>query len=294
MPTLIVPNDYFASHEPDPAFRHDVDASHQYGWNIVFLSQESMDYDAIRIIGTIPEGDTVMYRGWMMPFGLYRRLEKTVTDAGGHMLTSYEEYVKAHYLTGWLYFFTDLTFRTILVEKTVTADVVDPNRKLVQNTLLAVGAMEQFGHDRVFLKEFVKSTDMLPGPVPTDDLAAVETMVEEFLKEPDMFVHGIAVREWVDLPENRVEIRGWWRDGQWRAFTPHPKTPGVPAPIPAEVQSDISVRLTRAGLKFVTVDFVEDVNGKLWVVEIGDGQVSGFPDRTPTETIQKVLYESRF
>lgn len=293
MPTLIVPNDYFASHEPDPAFRRDVDASHQYGWNIVFLSQESMDYDAIRIIGTIPEGDTVMYRGWMIPFGLYARLEKTVADAGAHMFTSYEDYVKSHYIAGWLHLVTDLTFRTILVEKTVT-DAGGPGRKLVQNTLIAVDVMERFGHDRVFLKEYVKSIETLPGPVHTDDLVAVEHLLTEFLKNPDMFVHGIAVREWVDLPENRVEVRGWWRDGQWRAFTPHPKTPGVPAAIPEDVQTDISGRLTRAGLKFVTVDFVEDVNGKLWVVEIGDGQVSGFPDQTPTETIQKVLYESRF
>lgn len=222
---------------------------------------------------------TSLYRGWMMNNHQYSVFAQACTDKGAPLLTSVEQYEVAHYLPGWIETFKDLTFPTVIVEASASLEEV-------------LDAALHLEGDIFFIKDFVKSRKEEPALSIAPGRVNLYPTIQRFVAAQDDYIAGgVVIREFVPLADDRVEIRGWWRDGVWRAITAHPDyahhdeflTP------PQELLDEVSRRLNDLGLYFVSVDFTLTAEGNWVVIEIGDGQVSGFPDTITDDVIKSIL-----
>lgn len=136
--------------------------------------------------------------------------------------------------------------------------------------------------DGYFVKDYVKSVYGFTNKVSKRELAK---RVEDILEEQNSWLAGgIAIREFVDIPEDAIEVRAWWKQGSW-VLMPHPKFADSTEEIHVdeEVLDSINKLLEQLEVEFVSVDLVQ-LSDNVWkVIEIGDGQVSGLPSRKDIE-----------
>lgn len=222
---------------------------------------------------------TSVYRGWMLTPQQYELFYQASVEKGVPLTTTPEVYKAAHQIDGWLNTFSDLTFPTVLVPlEDYSADMLETQ-------------LRKLSGDKFFIKDYVKSRKDDPALSVANSRADVAGVVQSFLDaQGDWVVGGIVIRQFVPLAEDRVEMRAWWRDGQWRAVTVHPDYSGhQPQEIPEALLEVVSERLTVAGFKFVSADFTQTADGDWVLIEIGDGQVSGFPDSITADEVSAVL-----
>lgn len=278
MTTYVFPCNPLNGRGYDPEFQNEVNA---LKWSDDHIA--SVDHDSLRSgevvlkMNNAPTDEVVVYRGWMMNIDEYTAFYDALTGRGYTLLTSVEDYKKAHQIEGWLDIFQDVTFNTALLPLNPSALEVSTAAKTLNS-------------EKFFIKDYVKSlkSDASLSVATVDDLFDT---IQRFREEQgDWLAGGIVVREFVSLPEDRVEIRGWWRDGAWKTFTTHPDyaDKDFEFAIPTELMSDVTQKLNSLGLHFVSVDFTPTSDG--WkIIEIGDGQVSGLPAHLSEETITTIL-----
>jgi hypothetical protein len=280
MTTIILPSDPLSGRGYDEAFSSEAAALRwAEGVTLGTVSHDNLThYGEAKL--RLPSGveDSSLYRGWMLSVEAYRALHEALVAKGSQLLTSPEQYATAHRIDGWLETMADLTFPTVLV-----APEAD------EATLLA--AVADFEGEDFFIKDFVKSRKDDPTLSVAHGRADLAATVRRFVEaQEEWLAGGLVLRQFVPLAEDRVEVRAWWRDGVWRAVTAHPDYSGQAIPtVPKELLETVSERLTSLGLHFVTADFAETAVGNWLLVEIGDGQVSGFPDDVTDETLVSVL-----
>jgi hypothetical protein len=221
-----------------------------------------------------------LYRGWMLTVDDYRLLCNKAEVSGVPFLTSPEQYAAAHNINGWLDAMSDVTFPTILV----------PADSFENDILAAVAGLEG---DSFFIKDYVKSRKDDPELSVVHGRENLHDTIQRFVEaQEEWLVGGIAIRQFVPLAENRVEVRAWWRNGEWKAFTTHPDYADRTVPeVPQGLLKTVSDRLTALGVYFVSADFAETANGDWVLIEIGDGQVSGFPGDIDDDTIVHILVD---
>jgi hypothetical protein len=87
------------------------------------------------------------------------------------------------------------------------------------------------------------------------------------------------------------EVRTWWAGGECALVTPHPDTPHSPPPEPGSLPlALVTQRVKALGLAFATVDLALRADGTWWVVEAGDGQVSGLPATTAAADLVTAIW----
>lgn len=277
MTAIIFPWNPLRERGYDEEFQKEVDAIRYSDLMSFSIDHDGLTSDIFRTWNTPAEPTTATYRGWMVTPEQYALMYTGLESKNITLATTPEQYSTAHHINGWMKALEGLTFKTVLLP-------LDP----ADEDILAAAA--ELDAEGFFVKDFVKSLKTSEGftSVPFDGLVAA---VREFQDERgDWLAGGIVIREFVDLPADRVEMRGWWVEGEWKAITVHPDYANSdPAAVPEELLSEVSSRLTELGLRFVTADFTATSSGDWKVIEIGDGQVSGFPDSVDDETILKVL-----
>lgn len=86
------------------------------------------------------------------------------------------------------------------------------------------------------------------------------------------------------------QARVWWLDGAPVQTTAHPDTPQV-APEPD--LTGIGDAVAALGCRFVTTDLARRSDGAWRVIEVGDGQVSDFPQGTNVAPLITALTAAR-
>lgn len=224
------------------------------------------------------EGEAV-YRGWMLTPEQYKLFYQTALDKGIPLVTTPEIYKAAHQIDGWLDTFYDLTFPTVLIP------LEDYSLEMLNSQL------QKLDGNTFFIKDYVKSRKDDVSLSIARGRGSVLGVVQAFMEaQDDWLVGGIVIRQFVPLAEDRVEMRGWWREGKWRTVTVHPDyATHKPQPVPQNLLDIVSERLTRSGFKFVSADFTQTAEGNWVLIEIGDGQVSGFPQGITTREVSEIL-----
>ncbi|THV26522.1 ATP-grasp domain-containing protein [Glycomyces paridis] len=215
------------------------------------------------------------YRGWMIGSDRYADLERALADRGCRLLTDAARYRRAHELPGWYEVFQGRTPASVW-----TAEPSDDWLAEAAARLGSAGAV---------VKDFVKSRKhewATACHVPDlGDRAALRRVVDAFLDlQGEDLCGGVVLRAFEDFtgPEARV----WWLDGAPAAVTAHPDTPGE------RVEPDLAgvgERVAALGCRFVTTDLVRRADGAWRVVEVGDGQVSDFPEDTEVRPLIEAL-----
>jgi hypothetical protein len=105
-----------------------------------------------RPLRNVPSGATVVYRGWMLNAGEYKRLIQAIGSASATPLTSTESYLAAHHLPNWY---------PLIAEFTPETRVLAPDADWESE-------LRSLGWKAFFIKDYVKSLKTSRGSIVRD------------------------------------------------------------------------------------------------------------------------------
>jgi len=288
---VLFPSDTFETHKPDPGYAVEVEIAKEHGHEVAFIHHESLvnNDDAQAAVQGCPdlEEDTpAIYRGWMVTSKQYEQLYEALQTCGIELLTTPDQYKKAHELPGWYLEIPEMTPASAIIQK----------HELRMENLLdrAKELLEKCPHG-ILIKDYVKSRKhewedacFIP------DMSKAEMVITNFIeRQGEDLQGGVVLREFVPLktiglhPGSGMpmseELRIFWVN-----YRPVVATEYWPAEFYKEGVEKVLDTLPdpsmlgevaeRIGSPFITMDMARKDDGEWIIIEIGDGQVSGFPD----------------
>lgn len=293
---LVYPGDYFSPREPDEAYAAEAEAARRLGIPFDLVDAFALDeLDARRAVRRVPERapeETAIYRGWMLTPAHYRLLYDALASRGVRLLADPDAYRHVHELPGWYGQFAEATPRSVWLPTTGDAPDLDEIMALLRT----------FGERPVIVKDYVKSRKheweeacFIPSAA---DRSAVERVTRRFVELQGRDLRGgLVFREFVDLeplgahPKSGMPLTEEHRlfvfRGEVAFQAPYWEGEvyggGVPPP-------DLSRGLARrASSPFFTMDVARKAAGGWTVIELGDGQVAGLPERADPEHLYRAL-----
>jgi hypothetical protein len=255
-PHFVFPADPLNARMIDPEFQDQAIALKQAGFGTSVLNHE-----ARKLQPAVPEGTTVVYRGWMMTEPEYAFLYGALSAFNVIPLTNIEQYTAAHHLPKWYPLVERYTPRTEVFP--LSDDMAERIK-----THVALGGTFQ-------LKDYVKSLKTAGGSKVASADEVVEVL-QNMEKYRGSIEGGICVREWEELlsySEKRYFVVNGKYHGQEMSFDI--RHMGVLDAVSRVIPSP-----------FYSVDIALDFNGRARLVEIGDGQVSDLVGWTPERFAQ--------
>lgn len=260
----------------------------QNGFATQLFSYESLtkDKDAEFAIRRIKHSDTlqkIIYRGWMLKPNQYASLYNALLTKNYKLINSPTEYQNCHYLPNSYKFIVGHTPKTIWLK----VENQQVNFDQVFNDIAT------FGNSPLIVKDFVKSQKHYWDtacfiPVATDK-DKVKSVIEKFVELQNTdFNEGLVIREFIELNDLTVHSKSgmplkqeyrlfflngqlldcynYWEEGEYSADE-HP---------PLDLFKDIANNIES---NFFSMDIAKTKNGEWIIIELGDGQVSGLPDK---------------
>jgi hypothetical protein len=284
--------DPFDPRKPDPAYADEAAAAERLGLPIHLISFETLvdGHDAVRAIRRVPEQSEptpAIYRGWMFRPGQYGRLYDALSCRGVLLINDPTAYALCHLLPNWYPRLEPWTPRSAWI--TAEAGV---------STGALATALAQFDGKPVIVKDFVKSQkhawDQACFIPSSSDLPAAERVVRRFLElQGPELVGGLVLREFESfaplsphptsgmrmtreyrayiLDGKPVVVSEYWDSGEYAGESP-----------PLEWLQERSAGIDS---RFFTMDVAQHIDGRWRIVELGDGQVAGLPDRTSPDRL---------
>jgi hypothetical protein len=208
--------------------------------------------DDSKICPVLHDGETVIYRGWMLNEEIYATLANKIKSKNAQLLTDVETYLLAHHLPNWYPLIKEFTPETVVFPK--SADIESELKKL--------------GWGEFFIKDYVKSLKTSVGSIirKPEEISKVVIEMEKYKGEIE---GGLCVRRVEEFLPN-TEIRYFVVHGRAFASYPDKKIPSLVLECAKRIQSP-----------FFSVDLVTRADGIQRVVEIGDGQVSDIVGWSP-------------
>jgi len=270
----------------DPAYDAEMLAAQQAGIDCDLINFEALvdDGDAKRAVRRVTPTDdpvTGVYRGWMLRPERYGALYAALADRGIRLLNDPAAYAHCHHLPNWYPSLEQWTPRSVWLrtDGDVTSDQL-------------AAALRPFDGGRVIVKDFVKSQKhhwdeacFIPS---SDDLANVEQIVRRFieLQGPDLN-EGLVLRKFEDfeplaahsrsgMPLTR-EYRVFFLNGEPILSSEYWEEGAYDGPEPP--LDDLCAVAARVASRFFTMDVAQHIDGRWRIVELGDGQVAGLPER---------------
>jgi hypothetical protein len=139
----------FDPRQPDAAFQDQVNELRGLGFGILRVSVDDLGQKGCKIRGVVPEGSTVVYRGWVLAPSEYEGLLKLIATHGAHPITSLETYLACHYLPNWYPLVAEFT----------------PETKVFHVTGALAAELKALGWGKYFVKDYVKSLKTSVGSV---------------------------------------------------------------------------------------------------------------------------------
>jgi hypothetical protein len=200
--------------------------------------------DKFKIKGGSPKGSAI-YRGWMMKIHEYAAFYQNCLFDGIALITDPTQYQTAHYINGWYGKLKTMTPETVLV------DNVDALRDV---------ELPKWG--MYFVKDYVKSLTTKRGSI-ASNIHEILDVCSQLQKYRGDIEGGIAIRRY----EN------WLPETEYRAFAYSGKVMVPNESCAIDVCTTIAETIN---LPFISIDLVKNSDGVTRLVEIGDGQVSGY------------------
>jgi len=275
----------------EPDFADEVEAARDAGFMPVLLDHDALDHrvdpsDALRKTRT-PEPGLAIYRGWMLKSGAYNALTEALSARGVELLTSPESYEACHHAPGSYEALSAFMPRTVWVAE---ANLDDPKA--------IASALACFGDSGVIIKDWVKSQAagywkeacFIPRAANTDQASRVIARFREL--QGDGLVGGVVFKTYVPLipvgapaDEYRAFVVGGHTVGCW----PRSEGAGNGAAPPTELVARVAAKIPSP---FASADFGVDQTGRWWLLEVGDGQVSGLPAEAAAKPIFEALAQT--
>lgn len=242
----------------DETYMAEYEAAKAAGFEVSIFSFEDFMSGNFRPRPAPSCGEDVIFRGWMLPVADYERLISAITSRGSMAFTSTTDYQKCHYLPNWYPFLKEFTAETVFLSE--DSDFV---------TELSIKHWSKY-----FVKDYVKSVSTAGGAIASEpeDIGRIVSLMKKYR---GLIEGGICVRKYEDyLP-----------DTERRFFVFRGKTFSVEGDVPELVYECAS----RINSPFFSIDVAQRSDGKLRVIELGDGQVSDRKEWAPEKFISILM-----
>jgi hypothetical protein len=301
---VLFPSDPFETYKPEPDYVQEVEIAKECGHEVAFVHWEALVNDddaaaAIRKVPVFEDPTPAIYRGWMLTSEQYEKLYAELQIHDVDLLTTPDAYRKAHEFPGWY----------LEIPKATPASAIIQKHEISMERLLSMAKemLEQYEHG-IIIKDYVKSRKheweeacFIP------DMSKAEVVIANFLeRQGDALQGGVVLREFVPLksigkhPDSGMpmgeEFRIFWMNGRVAAAAEYwpsefyigeeredenagdgstYRVPHALSTLP-DPQSLLEL-LENIDNPFVSMDLARAEDGEWFVMEIGDGQVSGLP-----------------
>ena len=280
----------------DEAYEREAQAATDLGIEYHLFDYEALVNEgdpsrAVRRVPVQPEATACAYRGWMLRPPQYRLFCEALAGKGIRLINDPAAYQHCHYLPESYSVIEGLTPRSVWMRATseVSMDAI-------------MELLRPFGSEPVIVKDFVKSRKhewdeacFIPS---ASDRSGVERVVRRFVQLQDEDLsEGLVFREFVlfqPLAQHSksgmpltLEYRlfflygrlvywtHYWDEGDYGDYRP-----------PVERFQDVAARIRS---RFFTMDVARRTDGEWMIVELGDGQVAGLPDKADVRSFFSAL-----
>jgi len=233
----------------------------------------------------------VIYRGWMLTPKQYAILYNDLLRKNFKLVNTPEEYQNCHYLPDSLKYIEKRTPKTVF-ERFENEKSID----------LLLEKSRVFGQKPVILKDYVKSEkhnwETACFVVDASDTHKLKQSIHKLIELREKHLNeGIVIREYLELNDltihsksqmplteeyrlffynkRLVGIYDYWEEGEYKFSRPDTKE-----------FEEIAVQVES---NFFSMDIARQKNGELVIIELGDGQVSGLPDKVNRHDFYKLL-----
>lgn len=195
-----------------------------------------------------------IYRGWMLSEWEYRNIEKQMSEKNIPLLSGVKSYFNSHYLDLYYNNIKDYTPNTLFSE---------PEEESLREIYKNKNMKEKI----FFIKDSVKSLTSKPNGEASLSRSLEETLdiIEKIKKYKGKIEGKICIREYIKFIDE---------ERRYMVFK---------GKVFSNSNAQIPNCVYKAALKhkenFFSVDVGIDINGKEWIIEMGDGQVSDFYDK---------------
>lgn len=284
---LLFPAQPFAGRVPDDTYADEFREAQRQDLNVALLDFEALESgdvkQALRWVPAAAEPGVAVFRGWMMRPDTYATLYDALKARGWSLVNTPEQYVYTHHLPESIGALRNVTPATEWVAAATPAEVDREEVKAI---------LESFGPQPLIVKDYVKSRkhewdEACFIPDATDVERAMQ-VIETFLsRQGEQFQGGLVLRVFEPFralgrhsrsgmpltQEYRLFILDgeivmsdvYWEEGNY-------PEEALPLDHFVEVARRVNSRL-------FTMDIARREDGEWRVVELGDGQVAGLPER---------------
>ncbi|MEZ4669632.1 MAG: ATP-grasp domain-containing protein [Anaerolineae bacterium] len=274
-------------------FSAEVQAVQELGLDFALISfEELIAGNLARAVRTVPQTAAVgIYRGWMLRPHSYEQFYEALVARGIHLVNEPAAYKHTHYLPESYHLIESLTPKSIWQS-------IDPNVELTD----VLQALKTFGNKPVIVKDFVKSQKhhwneacFIPD---ASNIAVAKQIVKRFIElQGDDLNEGLVFREYIEfeslinhdksgmplskefrifyLDGEPVFYVEYWEQGDYKSLTP-----------PLGEFGDIAKSIHS---RFFTMDVAKTVAGQWMIVELGDAQVAGLPEKADAVEFYRAL-----
>jgi len=273
----------------DTDYKDEFISAKENGFTTHFFSFENLTHDKDAVFATrkIKQSDTVqkiIYRGWMLKPNQYFLLYNALLTKNYKLINSPTEYQNCHYLPNSYKFIDGHTPKTIWL----TVENQQVNYEQVFNEI------KPFKNSPLIVKDFVKSQKhywdtacFIPSAT---DKEKVKSIIEKFVELQNTDLNeGLVIREFVELNDLTIHSKSgmplkqeyrlfflngqllgcydYWEEGEYSADEQPP----------LDLFKDIAKNIKS---NFFSMDIAKTKQGKWLIIELGDGEVTGLPDKT--------------
>lgn len=255
---IIYPSDYFDNAKVDEMFEAEYQAARERGLSCLLLSTQHLSNGKYTFSAEIEPHVPVIWRGWMLKQDEYKRLIDAVTQNGGDMLVSLENYLSSHHITGWYNSCHKYTPETVFLREN---DALDP-------------VVDQLKWPAYFVKDYVKSLTTSRGSIAinAEEIREIIDAIKQFRGDIE---GGISLRKVEDIIKTSERRYFSLKN---KVYSSDDIVPDLVVEIAQHIRSP-----------FFSIDMAENASGELRLIEIGDGQVSDTKEWNVDKFIQLFL-----
>jgi hypothetical protein len=284
-------NNPLRPHDVDEEFFEEYKNARNNGFEILLYNFE----EKLLQIKANDKMETVIYRSWMINPSEYNNMYNALLSKNYMLINNPTEYQNCHYLPDSLKFIENYTPKTIFQKI--------ENESSIKILLEKV---KVFNGKGVIVKDYVKSEkhywDTACYVENSNDIDKLTKTINNLIELRDKYFNeGIVIREYVELnnlakhPKSNMPlseeyrlffyknellcILNYWGEGEYNTERPN-----------VEVFETIAKTIRS---NFFTMDIAKEKNGKYIIIELGDGQVSGIPEKEDKNIIYKNIKEKQ-
>lgn len=244
---LLLPCSPMDKKQPDYGYEDEYEKYKALGYLVYLINIE--DLDNSKIYPQLDENIKLIYRGWMLSEENYQKLEKATNN---QLLINSKQYLYSHHLPNWYNEIADLTISSFIT-----------NEKDVLNDFNILDWKQ------AFIKDYVKSLKTGKGSI-VYNIEDIQRALQDMKQYKGFIEGGIVLREVIDL-QPHTETRFFIFNGA--VYSNEQIENNTLEQEKLNIAKEVA---KKHDALFFSVDIAQDNTGKLWVIEIGDGQVSDY------------------